>query len=364
MSSRIFFAAVAVLMLSSACGGGEGTATTTGSPPANTTSPPTDTTDPPPPTSSSTSSTSSLTEPPAPSTTIGASTTLPPETSLPGGELTRCESPEGYSIEYPVNWSTNPGDVVAPCGQFHPDGVPEPEATDERVAAITAYIDPVPFAEVAAPVDGRDAARAVTAIDGFPAVRLEHEADGDGLWPQGTPITTYMIDLPVDGQGSETLFLDTVGLDMFDYETNQVVLDRMARTLDVDRGGVTGDPAIVARYEGGGGGFSVEATTTGSEVCLQIPPDGDRICTDLPADDQLHTIQLTDLEPMLAGVTGVGVFAVTAHRRDGSRSTVLPAPIPDAGAGGFSFTFGLDAIEGFTLTDVTGEQIREVTPGG
>lgn len=306
---------------------------------------------------SSTTSTTTITT----TTTVETTTTKAP-TALPGGLLTRCESPEGYSIEYPSEWMTNPGDMVPTCGQFHPDGF-EVTATDERLAAVTVYIDPVPFAKVAAPDPDREADRAVTAIDGLQAVRLEFEASDTGLWPEGTPITMYAIDVtPADGEPA-TMFVDTIGLSSFDYETNQIVLDRMARTIDVDIPGVEDDSSVVAAYRGGGGAFSVVAQA-GDEVCLQVVPDGEPICTEPPASDQLHTIQLTVLPPVLAGVTGEDVFAVNGILRDGATVTVLPAPIEDSGLGGFSFVQSMADFESFVLFDALGNELRTITPGG
>lgn len=307
-------------------------------------------------TSTDATTTSSTTE-----SSTTTTTTTPPRA---GGELIACESPEGYSIRYPASWSTNSGDVVPECGQFHPDPFEVP-ISDERVAAITVYIDPVRFADVVTPVDETELERAATAVDGLQAVRLEYETDGGGLWPEGTPITTYAIDVSsgVDDEPA-TMFVDTIGLTPFDYETNQVILDRMARSIDIDMEGVDDNANIVATYLGGGGGFSVVAEADDSEACLRIPPNGEPICTALPAADQLHTIQLTDLEPVLAGITGRDVFAVTGHLRDGGTSTVVPVPIDDHGVGGFSFTSDLSAFKSFTLTDITGEELRTVTPGG
>lgn len=308
-----------------------------------------------------TTSTTTATSTTTPATTAAPTSTTSPEETVDLGA--RCESPEGYSIGYPEAWSTNPGEVVAECGQFDPEPFQVPAGTDERVAAITAYIDPVPFAEVAAPDEQRDAQRAATAIDGLQAVRLQYETQEDALWPAGTPVTVYAVDVGTEDQQS-TLLIDTIGLSQFDYEENQVVLDRMARSLDVETAQVSGDPQVVARYEGGGGGFSVVGETNGEQACLRIPPDGEEVCTDLPAPDQLHTIQLEDLQPVLAGVTGEQVFAVTAHLQDGGTSTVLPAPIGDADVGGFSFAVGLSEIERFVLTDIRGNQLRTIEPGG
>lgn len=343
---------IALLMIALvACGGESEPATTpTSEPPSTSTIP------------ESTSTTSTV---PATSTTTTTSTTTAPTTTAPDGteaDLTHCDSPEGYSIAYPDTWHTNSGEVVPECGQFDPGEFQVPEATDERVAAITAYIDPVPFSEVAAD-DEAARERAVTAVDGLQAVRFEFETDGEGLWPEGTPITQYAIDVSTQDTDA-TLFVDTVGLDGFDYVENQVVLDRMARTIDVEMEGVDDNPDLVATYLGGGGGFSVEALTESGQVCLRIPPDGEEVCTDEPASDQLHTIQLEDLEPVLAGVAGSNVFAVTAELREGGTSTVLPSPITDTDTGGFSFTVDLDAIERFILTDIEGTEINVIEPGG
>ncbi|MFP3915774.1 MAG: hypothetical protein ACLFWM_12925 [Actinomycetota bacterium] len=300
------------------------------------------------------------------STTADPSTTSTSQTTPPTGavDLSReCVSPEGYSIAYPEGWSTNSGEVVAECGQFDPDTFQVPEGTDQRVAAVTAYVDPVPFSQVAAPQEERDAERAVTAIDGLQAVRLEYESTGEGLWPEGTPVTLYAID--VGGEADDaTLIIDTIGLPAFDYERNQTVLDRMARSVDVDMPGVEDDPEVVARYGGGGGAFSVQSRISDGRACLRIPPEGEEVCTEAPASDQLHTIQLQNLEPVLAGVTGEDVFAVTAHLRDGTTLTVLPAPMGDRDIGGFSFTVGLSEIESFVLTDGEGNELRTITPGG
>lgn len=274
--------------------------------------------------------------------------------------MVSCDSPEGYSVDYPAGWETNSGEVLPECSRFDPEPFEVPEATDERVAAIGVRVESVPFAQVASFDEDRNADRAVTTIDGLQAVRLQYEATGDGLWPEGTPIAMYAVDL-----GEErTLILDTVGVGDFDFEENAETLDRMARTVRIDMEGVAEAPNVVAAYGGGGGAFSVEARVVDSEACLRIPPDGDEVCTDLPAPDQLHTVQLESLEPVLAGVVGEEVWAVTAHLRDGTTSTVLPAPIGMSGAAGFALTVGLGEIDRFVLTDIEGNELRTVDPGG
>lgn len=286
----------------------------------------------------------------------------PEPTATPGQELVRCESAEGFAVSYPATWSTNDGDGVAGCTQFHPEPFEVPTGTDERVAAITAYVDQVPFHEAAAPDPERDADRAATAIDGLQAVRLSFET-ADGLWPEGTPITTYVVDLsPGVDEGPGTLFLDTVGLPTFDYDRNQAVLDRIAHTIEVTREDVPAADDVVARYEGGGGAFTVEGTVRDDEVCLRIPPEGDEACADVPGAGDVRTITLTDLEPILAGVTGPEVFRVTGEREDGSTTTVLPAPLEGADVRGFAFTSGPDEFVRLRTFDRAGAELGTADP--
>lgn len=287
--------------------------------------------------------------------------------SPPGdeGEWVRCEDEEGFALEHPASWHTQSADGSEGCSQLHPGPVDVPGATDERTSAITAFIDSVPFHEAAAPDPDRDADRAVTTIDGFQAVRLEFEADDEALHPAGTPITLYAVDLsPGVDEGPGTLFLDTLGLEPFDYETNRVMLDRIARSVEVTHPDVPSAPDVVARYEGGGGGFSVEGSVADDEACLRIPPHGEEVCTAVPSPEQVLTLQLIDLEPLLAGVTGDDVFRVTAERRDGVPVSFLPAPIDDTTVRGFAYTFDLDEVQRLIAYDIHGAELAVIAPDG
>lgn len=290
--------------------------------------------------------------PDAPTATEGPTASPSP---LPGGPLASCSNTEGFEISYPSAWVTNEGDVVPSCSQFHPEPFEVPGATDERVAAITAYIDPVPFHEAAAPEEEREAERAVTVVDGMQAVRLAYESGPDDFYPEGTPVSVYAIDLSLgvdDDPG--TLFVDAVGLTGFDHDRNQVVLDRMVRTIDITREDVETAPDVIARYEGGGGGFSVEAELRDDDrACLRIPLEGEARCASAPGPDEVERLEVVDLdEPLLAGITGDEVFSVTAHRPDGTTSTFLPAPVPDSDLRAFAFIFGPDEVDGLTWHDV------------
>lgn len=293
-----------------------------------------------------------------------AATTSTTEVALPGGDLEPCESPEGFTISKPVSWETNSGDVVAPCGQFNPEPFEVERGTDKRVAAITAYIDPVPFATASRPRDGSDADRAVTAVDGRQAVRLHYEVSGESLYPTGTPITAYIVDLgELDGR-DRTLFINTLGLGDWDYETNVVILDRMARTLEITHPDVDADPAMIAAYRGGGGGFSVVVEQTNGELCLRVPPEGEPVCTEPPDADQVHTIQLPDLDRTIpAGITGERVWRVDLFTAEGDEHSYLPSDVAEAELGAYAFSDTVPGFERLVLRDVTGEELRTVEPG-
>ena len=161
---------------------------------------------------------------------------LPDATPTPsaGIALTRCENPEGFALGYPEEWHTNSGDVVPLCSQFNPDPFEVPRGTDERVAAITAWIDPVSFERASAPREGRDEQRRDVVIGGRDGLRLEYNVGRHSIWPEGTPITVYMVPLEESSGGrARTLFVDTVALPDFDYERNQEILERMVATLEL-----------------------------------------------------------------------------------------------------------------------------------
>ncbi|MCZ2824721.1 MULTISPECIES: AMIN-like domain-containing (lipo)protein [unclassified Modestobacter] len=149
----------------------------------------------------------------------------------------RCEHPDGFAISYPGSWSTNAGDVLPPCSRFAPEPFTLTEGTDVRTAPISTSVEPVPYARASAPQEGAEESRSGTIVDGRQGVRVQRTSTGEGLWPEGTPITTYLIDLGAGGaDGPATLVANTVGLPEFDYERNVRVLDHMVHTLDITVG--------------------------------------------------------------------------------------------------------------------------------
>lgn len=141
-----------------------------------------------------------------------------------------CDHPAGFRVSHPADWSVNPGVVLPVCSWFAAESFDVPEATDARIADITLKVidgarppSAWPDVTVSTPVE----------VGGRPGMRLERET-GPGLYPVGTPITTYVVDLPSDAATGDTLLASTVGLPRFDYERNVAVLDAMMASLVVD----------------------------------------------------------------------------------------------------------------------------------
>lgn len=173
------------------------------------------------------------------STTTSSSTTTSTSTTTTAGgddgdgvQLERsCQSPDGFSISYPADWQ-----AVSDCGQFGPAPLEEPApATDERTGVVMAFVDAVPFEEVSQPTEG-DTAREETTIAGHPAVRVEGEQSGIGLYPEGTSYVRWLVDLS-EVRGDATLFVDAYDLG-YDIEFDQAVevLDDMVRTVEITDG--------------------------------------------------------------------------------------------------------------------------------
>lgn len=205
------FAALALLVGAGACGEDDDTATPTSGEVTTITTESTSTT----------------------SRTSSTSTSMPTTTSeaddADGVPLDQsCQSPDGFTISYPSEWA-----AVSECGQFGPAPLDAPTPnTDERTGVVSAFIDPVPFEQVAEPTEG-DSAREETTIAGHPAVRVEGEQSGTGLYPEGTAYVRWMVDLS-EIRGDATLFLDAYDLG-YDVEFDQAVqvLDEMARSVEI-----------------------------------------------------------------------------------------------------------------------------------
>lgn len=146
-------------------------------------------------------------------------------------ERQRCESEQGYTVEFPGDWHTNEPDAPAPaCTFFDPDPLDVPEATEFFGAAVTVSREPVAAEEI---VEGPDPSREVlsreeTEVAGQRAFRIEAESTGEGLFDAG--VRSYQVIVVVDG---ESLILSTYDFEDQDYERNREVVDEMAASLEL-----------------------------------------------------------------------------------------------------------------------------------
>ncbi|WP_051515436.1 AMIN-like domain-containing (lipo)protein [Candidatus Blastococcus massiliensis] len=154
----------------------------------------------------------------------------PPTSSTPLS--LRCESPAGFAISYPEGWSVNVGETVPACTRFAPESFRVPPATDARIGSVTASVQTMPFDLVASTGAAPDS-RQETTIDGRRAVRIQQVTLGEGLYPPGIRITSYVVQLEPTDDGPRTLVVDTVGLPQFDYARNVRMLDRMMGTIEI-----------------------------------------------------------------------------------------------------------------------------------
>lgn len=292
-----------------------------------------------------------------------ATGTTAPSPEDPLALTNRCTSPEGFSVSYPESWFTNDGTVVSECSQFSPEQFKVPDGTDERVAPITIFIDPVPYFRAATPNRDTEQSRAPTVLDGRQTVRIGSTADDDGFYAEGTRQAMYLVDLSGDGgagDGSETIFLDTVGTPNFDFGTNVEILDRMARTLTITAGEEPDNAdTAVARYGGGGGAFSVVAEEESGEICLRIPPEGRPSCTGEPAAEDVEVLELTLVGPrgVLAGSAGRQVFRIEARRPDDNPLNYLPVPLGDGDSRGWALTAGASEVTELIWYGIDGTEL-------
>ena len=146
----------------------------------------------------------------------------------------RCESPAGFAISYPEGWAVNSGETVPACTRFAPESFSVPPATDARIGSVTASVETIPFDRVASGGTAEPDSRQETTVDGRRAVRIQRVTAGEGLYPPGIRMTSYVVELePGDDDEPRTLVVDTLGLPQFDYARNVRTLDRMVETIDI-----------------------------------------------------------------------------------------------------------------------------------
>ncbi|MEX0816309.1 MAG: hypothetical protein WD027_02595 [Gaiellales bacterium] len=123
------------------------------------------------------------------------------EAGLPEGWTLCSNERAGYAIGYPADWYTATLDGEFECSFFDPEPfeiIPESEFPFTALQAFPAGEEDRTFDQVVAeytdPMFERELAREETAVAGFPAVRLELEATGQGLYDEGTKTIVYVVD--------------------------------------------------------------------------------------------------------------------------------------------------------------------------
>lgn len=153
-----------------------------------------------------------------------AAVAQPVSVGQPQDDGSSCTGPGGYRVELPAGWSTNEAGVLPACSWFGPGEVVVPEASDVRTAPVTLQLLDAPLAEVAGPVPD-EVGRAELVVGGREAVRIE-QVTTLGLYPEGTRITTWAVDL-----GGRTLLADAVELPRVDHDSAVAALDAMVEGL-------------------------------------------------------------------------------------------------------------------------------------
>lgn len=135
-----------------------------------------------------------------------------------------CTHPAGIRVTHPADWSVNPGDVLPVCSWFAAEPFAVPEGSDAGAADVMLSVRPGEQVPARWP---DETARTRVEVAGRTAVRTE-QVTSPGLYPAGTPITTYVVDL--DGDAG-ALVARTVGLPGRDHARNVEVLDAMMESL-------------------------------------------------------------------------------------------------------------------------------------
>lgn len=214
---------------------------------------------------------------------------------------TTCTNPRlGYQVSFPEGWNTNAEetDTVPACSLFDPEPVEVPEDGDtEPTAAVTLFIDPVPFADVASPPGDADAAsleRFVTTVSARKAF-LQVNAEGGDNSDQGSIASLYAIDI-----GDEQTLFATTGGQQGSEEA--AALDQIVASLvfDPSVGGGLDQPVdgpVVGRYESGGQPLTGFATPDG---CFTVRAGGDE---EKACDPQLDGAQISAFGVLIVEAT-------------------------------------------------------------
>lgn len=192
-------------LLVGACGSGDVDSTS----PASSDAPP----------RSSTSSTTAVRDEPLTTSSSSTSTTAAEEFDNTRSPDT-CESDLGFRVDVPDGWVVNDD-----CSGFNPEPFDDPAPnTDERSAAIVAYVDPVSLERVAESEDTVEE----TTVGGHDAIRVV-STDSE-FYPEGSTQIYYAVDVGGSDGEPKTLFLHFVDLET-PRDAGETALDSLAESL-------------------------------------------------------------------------------------------------------------------------------------
>lgn len=158
-----------------------------------------------------------------------AATGGPTSSARGDGTVTCVSRVDGYSVEHPAGWTAGDASEREPCRWFSPEPI-APDA-DRNPARIPIRLILVPHAldevERLERADSEVLSSDRREVGGRPAVRQELRAVGEGLLPDGTRSTQWLVDF-----GSRTLIATTSeAATAGTYAGNAQVLDAMMRSL-------------------------------------------------------------------------------------------------------------------------------------
>ncbi|HLB62985.1 MAG TPA: zinc ribbon domain-containing protein [Actinomycetota bacterium] len=151
-----------------------------------------------------------------------------------GGGLTQsCISTSpAFTVKYPNGWSMSEGPDLD-CRFFHPEPFELIEGTDSFSLAVSIQPDQGRYRPVVAGATDPSYVRVLSREDatiggGWPGVLIEVQVTDPVVFPTGTRLYGYIAD--VNGRA---WILQTIGLAGLDYDTNKLVVDRMASTIEI-----------------------------------------------------------------------------------------------------------------------------------
>lgn len=274
------------------------------------------------------------------------------------------ETPVGtVAVAYPEGWLVDQNE----CGFFDPTmeslDSPEPTGVDVHWTVDNAAFNRAADAETI-----EEDSRLTATVASRQAVRIQGSYTGDGFYPDGTRVTSWIVDLDpgTDDEGG-ILVGTTHQSEAIEYPHAVDVLDEMASSviLPDNPAGQAGIDAVLARSEGGGAPFTVVL----NEGCLRLKAGDysgeiqDEQCDNVIAGDQtmrLWTLS-SDTVTVAAGLVSVEVDQILVAR-DGQ--DVQRGTIPVSVEGAWAMAIPIQEGDVLHAVDAEGNTLATAAPLG